>query len=115
MKYAFRILLGMLLIMLAGISFLAFRASRARLADDAYHAALAKTLGVSSESFGANGKIPATSCKGGGSSPQVGWDHAPTGTMSYVITMVDWDVPTRMLRLNAFTHWILYDIQPPRH
>jgi Raf kinase inhibitor-like YbhB/YbcL family protein len=114
-KFAARILLGFLVVLAAGVLVLSWRASRARDADNAYHAALAKTLVVKSVSFSANGEIPAVfTCKGGGHSPQVGWSRSPAGAMSYVVTMIDWDAPTPALRLNAVTHWILYNISPER-
>lgn len=115
MKYAARIVLAALVLFATIISIFVWRAASTRHADVAYHAALAKTLAVGSETFSANGEIPtAFTCRGSGNSPELKWDHVPPGTQSFVLTMVDWDAPTSALRLNAFTHWILYNI-PGEH
>lgn len=111
LRLAAKGVVGILALLVVALLLLAIRASRARQADVAYHGSLAKTLTVTTRSFHADGEIPpAFTCHGGGNSPQVGWAHAPVGAKSFVMTLVDWDAPTPALRLNVFTHWILYDI-----
>jgi Raf kinase inhibitor-like YbhB/YbcL family protein len=95
----------------AGILFAAWHAFRARQADEAYHAHLARMLVVSSKSFAADGSIPvAFTCRGQGLSPQVGWEGAPRNVKSFVLLMVDWDTPAPWMSLNDFTHWALFNI-----
>jgi Raf kinase inhibitor-like YbhB/YbcL family protein len=104
-------IVAVLVLFVAGIAFTAWRASGERSADAAYHAALAKGLQVSSAGFEFNGVIPASfTCKGGGKSPPLEWSGAPAGTLSFAVMLMDWDAPSPMLRLNAFSHWVLYNI-----
>jgi Raf kinase inhibitor-like YbhB/YbcL family protein len=115
MKIVLRSVLIILVLVAGAILVLAVRAARARHEDESYHAALAKTLAVSSRNFAENGAIPpAFTCRGSGNAPQIRWDHVPAGAQSYVLTMVDWDAPAPWLPLNDFTHWILYNIPEER-
>jgi hypothetical protein len=92
------------------------RALKARAADQAFHAALPKTILLHSVSFSAGGEIPAAyTCKGEGVSPQIAWEGAPEKTRSYVLIATDWDGPSPNFRLGNFTHWILYNIGPQLH
>jgi Raf kinase inhibitor-like YbhB/YbcL family protein len=80
-------------------------------AETEYHAALAKTLAVSSESFKADGDIPPEfTCSGASKSPDVSWKNSPGNAMSYVLIMVDWDAPWPSVPASSLTHWILYNI-----
>jgi phosphatidylethanolamine-binding protein (PEBP) family uncharacterized protein len=115
MRFTARIVLGFIALLAALVLVLSLRASGVRHADAAYHAVLSKSVAVTSQSFAENGAIAAElTCRGRGDAPQIGWDHVPTGTMSFVLAMVDWDVPTPKFPLNAFTHWILYNIPRER-
>lgn len=48
--------------------------------------------------------------EGDGYSPPMVWEGEPTGTLSFLLEMVDVDVP---FGRNGFTHWLVYDI--PNH
>lgn len=92
------------------------RALKAREADQAFHAALPKTILLHSVSFSAGGELPAAyTCKGEGVSPEISWEGAPEKTRSYVLIATDWDGPSPNFRLGNFTHWILYNIGPQLH
>lgn len=45
-------------------------------------------------------------CSGGNRSPALQWQHAPTGTKSFAITMYDPDAPTG----SGWWHWVVYNI-----
>src|SRR5262249_22149491 len=46
-------------------------------------------------------------CGGRNGSPQLGWKRAPRGTKSFVVTMIDHNVPP-----NDWSHWILVGLPP---
>jgi phosphatidylethanolamine-binding protein (PEBP) family uncharacterized protein len=109
-KYALCTVLAVLVVGIAGVL---LRAAQARRADSAFHAGLARNLVVRSDTFSAATDIPAAyTCRGRGLSPQLAWDAAPAGTLSYAITAVDGDVPAPVFPAGNFTHWVLYDISP---
>lgn len=45
-------------------------------------------------------------CNGGNLSPQISWQHAPTGSKSFAITLYDPDSPVG----SGWWHWIAFDI-----
>ncbi len=45
-------------------------------------------------------------CDGGNLSPEIRWEHAPTGTRSFVLTMHDADAPTGI----GWMHWVITNI-----
>jgi Raf kinase inhibitor-like YbhB/YbcL family protein len=92
------------------------RAASVRAADAEYHGALSKSLKVSSSGFEPNGNIPTRfTCLGEGQSPDLRWDDAPADARSYAVIVVDFDVPAPGFALQAFTHWMVYDIPPDQH
>ena len=111
MKLIGKVLLAILLLAAGLIGFALTRATKARDADQAYHAALPKTVIMHSISFSTGGDIPASyTCKGEGVSPEISWEGAPDNARSYVLIATDWDGPSPRFRLGTFTHWILYNI-----
>jgi Raf kinase inhibitor-like YbhB/YbcL family protein len=110
-KYIGIVLLAILVLAAAAIGISLTRATKARDADQAYHAALPKTVILHSISFSAGGDIPASyTCKGEGVSPEISWEGVPDNARSYVLMATDWDVPSPRFRLGSSTHWILYNI-----
>ena len=106
-----KVLLAVLVLAAAVIGFSLTRATKARDADQAYHATLPKTVILQSISFSAGGDIPASyTCKGEGVSPEISWEGVPDSARSYVLIATDWDGPSPRFRLGNFTHWILYNI-----
>jgi Raf kinase inhibitor-like YbhB/YbcL family protein len=106
-----RVLLAILVLAAAFSAVAIMRASKARGADEAYHAALPKTVFVRSISFNGGADMSASyTCKGEGVSPQISWDGVPENTRSFVLIATDWDGPSPKFRLGNFTHWLLYDI-----
>src|SRR5712671_2252741 len=64
-------------------------------------------LTVTSTSFGDGAEIPAKYTGGQGTSPQLSWSGAPTGTASFVLIMHDVDVAVPAGGLNTdITHWV---------
>jgi Raf kinase inhibitor-like YbhB/YbcL family protein len=113
MKLVRNILLVLVLLFIAAVALISWRASNARDADAEFHSGLTRTLTMRSEDFSGGGTIPAQfTCTGGGGSPQISWGDAPPMTASYVVIAIDWDVPSPAFRLLGFTHWTLYDIPP---
>jgi Raf kinase inhibitor-like YbhB/YbcL family protein len=113
MKLLRNILLGLLLLLIAAIGVISWRASSARDTDARFHAGLSRSLAVRSDSFTAGGTIPPQfTCKGAGGSPQISWSDAPPQTASFALIAIDWDVPSPAFRLLGFTHWTLYDVPP---
>lgn len=45
-------------------------------------------------------------CKGGNRSPALAWEHAPSGTRSFVVTLFDKDAPTGF----GWVHWVVANI-----
>jgi Raf kinase inhibitor-like YbhB/YbcL family protein len=116
MKLLGKILLGILLLIGAAVVLAVWRASSARAADRAFHASLAWSAVLKSESFSAGGDIPAAfTCKGAGASPELSWEATPENAQSYVLVVTDSDVPSPSFRLGNFTHWILYDVPQAVH
>lgn len=116
MRLIGKILLAILVLAAVMIAVTHMRALKARAADQAFHAALPKTILMHSVSFSAGGEIPAAyTCKGEGVSPEIAWEGTPDKTRSYVLISTDWDGPSPNFRLGNFTHWILYNIGPQRH
>jgi Raf kinase inhibitor-like YbhB/YbcL family protein len=113
MKLVRNILLVLVLLFIAAVALISWRASNARDADAEFHAGLTRTLTMRSESFGGGATIPSQfTCTGAGRSPQISWGDAPPMTASYALIAIDWDVPSPAFRLLGFTHWTLYDIPP---
>jgi Raf kinase inhibitor-like YbhB/YbcL family protein len=84
--------------------------------EGAFHAALARSAVLKSESFSAGGDIPtAFTCKGAGASPELSWEATPENAQSYVLIVMDWDVPSPSFRIIGFTHWILYNVPRAGH
>jgi Raf kinase inhibitor-like YbhB/YbcL family protein len=105
------VVLAILVLVAAIIGFALTRATKARNADQAYHATIPKTVILHSISFGAGGDIPAPyTCKGEGVSPEISWEGVPDNARSYVMIATDSDGPSPRFRLGTFTHWILYNI-----
>lgn len=48
---------------------------------------------------------------GGNQSPQLSWEHAPSGTKSFAVTIYDLDAPTG----SGFWHWVMFNIPPNVH
>jgi hypothetical protein len=72
MKLARRVLLGLVAVLAAVILTRAVYSASVRRADANYHARLAKTLRITSDSFEPDGDIPsAFKCRGAGKSPDV--------------------------------------------
>jgi len=116
MKLVGKILLGILLVIVAVVSFAMWRTSGARAADRAFHATLSRSIVLKSESFSAGGDIPtAFTCKGAGASPELSWEATPENAQSYVLIVTDWDGPSPSFRLGNFTHWILYNVPQAVH
>jgi hypothetical protein len=69
------------------------------------------TFVVSSSDFADGGTLPDSAtanafdgqCKGGNVNPQLGWTGAPTGTVTYAITLID-------ISADNFVHWTKADI-----
>jgi Raf kinase inhibitor-like YbhB/YbcL family protein len=113
MKLLRNILLAILLLLVAAIAVITWRASSARESDAQFHAGLTRSLAMKSDAFSGGGTIPAQfTCKGVGGSPQISWSDAPPQTASFALIAIDWDVPSPAFRLLGFTHWTLYDIPP---
>ena len=111
MKLLGRVLLAILILAAAFIAATIARASKARDADQAYHATLQKTVFVRSVSFNPGADMSsAYTCKGEGVSPEISWDGVPENARSLVLIATDWDGPSPQFRLGNFTHWLLYDI-----
>src|SRR2546430_13286554 len=82
------------------------------------HAAPLHPFTISSPNFRDGGPLPvsaelgapdapATSgCAGKNLAPTLRWVNAPTGTMSFALTMNDVDAP----RAGGFHHWVVYNI-----
>ncbi|HEX3912831.1 MAG TPA: YbhB/YbcL family Raf kinase inhibitor-like protein [Steroidobacteraceae bacterium] len=116
MRLIGKVLLAILVLAAVTVAVTHKRALKARDADQAFHAALPKTILLHSVSFSAGGEIPAAyTCKGEGVSPEISWEGAPDKTRSYVLIATDWDDPSPNFRLGNFTHWLLYGIGPPLH
>jgi Raf kinase inhibitor-like YbhB/YbcL family protein len=106
-----KVLLAILILAAAFIAVTIARASKARDADEAYHATLQKTVFVRSVSFNPGADMSsAYTCKGEGVSPEISWDGVPDNARSLVLIATDWDGPSPKFRLGNFTHWLLYDI-----
>jgi Raf kinase inhibitor-like YbhB/YbcL family protein len=113
MKLVRNILLAIVLLFIAAVAAISWRASSARDADAEFHTGLTRTMAVRSDGFSGGGTIPAQfTCTGAGGSPQISWSDAPPQTASYVLIAIDWDVPSPAFRLLGFTHWTLFDIPP---
>jgi Raf kinase inhibitor-like YbhB/YbcL family protein len=111
MKLLRNILLTVVLLFIAAVALISWRAANARDADAQFHSGLTRTLAMRSDSVSAGGTIPAQfTCTGLGGSPQISWSDAPPQTASFVLIAIDWDVPSPAFRLLGFTHWTLYDI-----
>jgi Raf kinase inhibitor-like YbhB/YbcL family protein len=113
MKRRTTILLVALLLPVMAVLSIALHAFTARNADANYHLGLEsrQTLVVTSQNLNKNADIPvAFTCRGSGKSPQIEWAGAPGNAMSFVLLVVDWDVPSPNLPLSSFTHWALYNI-----
>ncbi|MFC1434988.1 YbhB/YbcL family Raf kinase inhibitor-like protein [Streptacidiphilus sp. N1-3] len=62
---------------------------------------------VRSTDFDAGGTLAdAQVYSGGNTSPQLSWEDAPEGTLSYAVTCYDPDAPTG----SGFWHWTVFDI-----
>jgi Raf kinase inhibitor-like YbhB/YbcL family protein len=48
--------------------------------------------------------------EGAGVSPVLTWEGSPTGTCSFALVMIDFDIPSPTMRLGKFFHWIVYNI-----
>lgn len=49
-------------------------------------------------------------CDGNDISPPLSWSHAPAGTKSFVLFVVDPDAPDPAHPQRTWTHWVLYNI-----
>ena len=113
MKLVRNILLAIVLLFVAAVAGISWRASNARDAEAEFHTGLTRTMALRSDAFSGGGTIPAQfTCTGAGGSPQISWSDAPPQTASYVLIAIDWDVPSPTFRLLGFTHWTLFDIPP---
>ncbi len=65
---------------------------------------------LTSPAFEQGGRLPEEfTIEGGGKSPPLAWDNAPSETRSFVIEMVDTAVP---FFKGGFTHWMVYNLSP---
>ncbi|HXP64490.1 MAG TPA: YbhB/YbcL family Raf kinase inhibitor-like protein [Steroidobacteraceae bacterium] len=111
MKLLGRVLLAIVILGTALVAVTIARASKARDADELYHAALQKAVFVRSVSFNAGtDMLDSYTCKGEGVSPEISWEGVPENARSFVLIVTDWDGPSPKFRLGNFTHWLLYDI-----
>ncbi len=64
------------------------------------------TFRITSRGFNDKGGIPVEfTCDGEDKAPQLSWEGAPSGTMSFALLADDPDAPS-----GTFTHWVVYDI-----
>ncbi len=71
----------------------------------------AAAMTLTSQDLKDGGPMPAAHiyprCGGHNVSPQLNWRGAPAGTKSFVVTMIDHDVPP-----NDWSHWIVVNLPP---
>lgn len=64
-------------------------------------------LTLTSSAFADGGAIPKdNTCQGAGTSPELSWAGAPSGTAAFALVVNDPDAPVA----GGFTHWVLYSI-----
>jgi Raf kinase inhibitor-like YbhB/YbcL family protein len=102
-------------LILGGALVLALRSRAARRAEAAFHRGLPHTLKLSSPAFKDQGAMPAAlSCEGDGGSPPLAWANVPQGTRSFVLIVVDPDIPSPNTQWIEFVHWVVYDVPADR-
>lgn len=111
MKLTGKILIGLLLLMAVVVVGMHINAKRQRDNEQAYHAALKKTLTVSSRSFPPGGDMPIKcTCKGEEASPALSWESTTTDAEAYAVLATDPDVPSPVFPLYNLSHWVLYNL-----
>lgn len=75
-----------------------------------YNGLFAQTFTLKSSDLGGqatnNQVFNGFGCSGDNLSPQLSWEHAPSGTKSFAVTMYDPDAPTG----SGWWHWLVFDI-----
>lgn len=67
---------------------------------------------LSSPEFSDGASIPLRyTCEGDNTSPELSWSSVPRGTVSFVLTMYDPDVPKALRPEGFFDHWVLFNIE----
>jgi hypothetical protein len=69
------------------------------------------SFNLRSNAFREGQEIPTRyTCQGENISPQLSWEHAPKGTMSFVLIVDDPDAPDPKAPKMTYVHWLLYNI-----
>lgn len=116
MHLFFRILSGLVLILIGAALFMNWRARSERRAEIAYHQSLHKTIRLESGKLSSDSLLAQEcTCKGSGISPDLYWTNTSPSVKSYALTLTDPDVPTPAFPVVNLTHWVVYDIPPSIH
>ncbi|GAB3552550.1 YbhB/YbcL family Raf kinase inhibitor-like protein [Spirosoma fluminis] len=111
MRVLLWVFVGILLICGSVAAVMHIRAKNQRQDEQTYHAALRKTVAVTSRSFPPNGDMPINcSCKGQEASPALMWEGDQPHAESYVVLMTDYDVPTPVFPIYNLSHWVIYNL-----
>lgn len=111
MRAGLKILVALLLMVTLLAVIMTMRAKRQRQDDADQLTTLSRTMTVTSPSLLAGGRMPVVcTCQGSDRSPALTWESAKPGIQSYVVLMVDEDVPTPRFPLFTSTHWVIYNL-----
>lgn len=78
-----------------------------------YEQTTTAAMQIQSPAFSHQGAIPKTfTCDGRNISPALSWSGLPEAAKSLALIVYDPDVPTPLLPIKTFTHWVLYNISP---
>jgi Raf kinase inhibitor-like YbhB/YbcL family protein len=68
------------------------------------------------DEFSSGGEIPTRyTCDGADKRPDVSWEEAPSGTKSFALSCIDYDVPKNLRADGIWTHWLVVDIPGDRN